>query len=78
MNIPYLVNMANDIAAFFASEPDREVAIDAVATHLRRYWAPRMRAQLRAHAEGGGEGLGELARAAVMKLARDPAGDRAP
>lgn len=78
MNIRYLVNMANDIAAFFASEPDREVAIDAVATHLRRYWAPRMRAQLRAHAEGGGEGLGELARAAVMKLARDPAGDRAP
>jgi formate dehydrogenase subunit delta len=78
MNVHYLVNMANDIAAFFASEPDREVAIDAIATHLRRYWAPRMRAQLRAHADGGGEGLGELARAAAIKLDRDPAGDRAP
>ncbi|RYD16407.1 MAG: formate dehydrogenase subunit delta [Lysobacteraceae bacterium] len=66
--------MANDIAAFFASEPDREVAIDAIATHLRRYWAPRMRAQLRAHAEGGGEGLGDLALAAASRLA--PANQR--
>lgn len=74
MNVHYLVNMANDIAAFFASEPDREVAIDAIATHLRRYWAPRMRAQLRAHAEGGGEGLGDLALAAASRLA--PANQR--
>lgn len=73
MNIEPLVRMANDIAAFFASEPDREVAADAIATHLRRYWAPPMRAQIRAHLAAGGEGLDDLARAAVARLAATPA-----
>ena len=68
MNAESLVRMANDIAAFFASEPDREVAVEAIATHLRRYWAPRMRRQIRAHLDAGGEGLSDLARDAVLQL----------
>lgn len=68
MNAESLVRMANDIAAFFASEPDRTVAVEAIATHLRRYWAPRMRRQIRAHLDAGGEGLSDLARDAVLQL----------
>jgi formate dehydrogenase subunit delta len=65
-----LVSMANDIANYFHSEPDREAGIDGIANHIRRFWEPRMRqkiiAPVRAH---GGEGLHDLARAAVDRLA---------
>ncbi len=71
MKIEYLVKMANEIGAFFASEPDAEVAVDAVAGHLRRFWDPRMRAQIVAHQAQGGAGLSDLARRAVAKLAAD-------
>jgi formate dehydrogenase subunit delta len=74
VSIEHLVQMANDIAAFFAAEPDRESAVDAIATHLRRYWAPRMRRQIFAHLDAGGAGLSELAREAIAQLAaREPA-----
>ena len=41
--IERLVAMANDIANFFAAEPEGEVAVEGVRNHLRRYWEPRMR-----------------------------------
>ncbi|HEY0179854.1 MAG TPA: formate dehydrogenase subunit delta [Dokdonella sp.] len=67
-----LVTMVNDIAKFFASEPDRQAAIDGVVGHLRRFWEPRMRRKLLAHVErDGGEGLSELALAAVSELAKN-------
>ena len=75
MNPERLVAMANDIANFFHAEPDRNVAIDGIVSHLRRFWEPRMRRQIVAHlnATGGGD-LHELARAAVARLAEtDPA-----
>ena len=66
----HLVTMANDIANFFAAEPDRAAAVDGVLNHLRKYWEPRMRRQIVAHLrESGGEDLSELACAAVAKLA---------
>ena len=40
-----LIRMGNDIAAFFASYPDEE-AVAGVADHLKKFWEPRMRAQL--------------------------------
>ncbi|HVH35514.1 MAG TPA: formate dehydrogenase subunit delta [Tahibacter sp.] len=62
--------MANDIARYFASEPDHAEAVTGIATHLRRFWEPRMRAGLIAHwRENGGTDLHELAREAVAKLA---------
>jgi formate dehydrogenase subunit delta len=64
-----LVRMANDIAAFFAAEPDAEVAARAVADHLRRFWEPRMRRALVAYLGQGGAGLSDLARRAVVELA---------
>lgn len=72
MDAQRLVAMANDIARYFASEPDREAAIAGVANHLEKFWDPRMRRQLRAYLEAGGEGLGDLARAAVERLQMAP------
>ena len=65
----HLVQMANDIGNFFASESDRDVAVAGVAAHIRRFWEPRMRRKIYAHLEAGGEGLSELARAALRQLA---------
>jgi formate dehydrogenase subunit delta len=69
MSVEHLVQMANDIADFFASEPDRASAIDGIATHIRRYWEPRMRRQIFAYAAAGGADLGDLALAAIRQLA---------
>jgi formate dehydrogenase subunit delta len=68
MNVERLVTMANDIAAFFASEADKQAAAEQVAAHLRRFWEPRMRATIRQHLSAGGAGLNELARRGVELL----------
>ena len=65
-----LIKMANDIADYFHSEPDRAAAIDGMVDHLTRFWEPRMRRKIVAHyATRHGEGLSELALAAVARLA---------
>jgi len=71
VKIEYLVKMANEVGAFFSSEPDPEMAATAVAGHLRRFWDPRMRSQIVAHQAQGGAGLSDLARRAVAILAAD-------
>lgn len=63
-----LVTMANEIAAFFASE-EPATAPENIANHLRRYWDPRMRAQIVAFVQAGGSGLAPEARAGVERLA---------
>ncbi|HEY8010415.1 MAG TPA: formate dehydrogenase subunit delta [Rudaea sp.] len=69
----HLVTMANDIANFFHSESDRQVAVDGVTRHIQRYWEPRMRRKIVAHlAEHNGEGLSDLARLAVARLGPIP------
>jgi formate dehydrogenase subunit delta len=70
VNVDNLVKMANDIAAFFASESDREKAKGDVASHLRRFWDPRMRKEIIRHAQGGGVGLSDLALDAVRILTK--------
>lgn len=69
MNIENLVKMANDIGNFFSAEPDRAAAVEGVTDHLHRFWEPRMRSVIVAHYRAGGIGLGEIARAAVARLA---------
>jgi formate dehydrogenase subunit delta len=65
-----LVKMANDIADYFHSEPDRQLALEGIASHIQRFWEPRMRKKILAYyAERQGEGLNELAHAAIAKLA---------
>jgi formate dehydrogenase subunit delta len=62
MDIHHLVKMANDIANFFKSEPDHQVALDGVAGHIRRFWDPRMRrAIIQWVDDGNGKALQPLA-----------------
>lgn len=46
MDSDKLVHMANRIGEFFVAGPDRAEAIEGVATHIARYWEPRMRRQI--------------------------------
>ena len=56
-----LVHMANRIGEFFQAMPDREEALQGVATHIRKFWDPRMRRELLAYLDQqAGEGLSEL------------------
>lgn len=54
MNTAKLAKMANEIAAFFDADPDRNAALDGFAGHLRRFWDPRMRKEILAWVDGGG------------------------
>lgn len=73
MRYEHLVQMANDISHFFQSETDHDVAISAVAKHIRSFWVPRMRQHIIAHVHAGGEGMSTLAREAVLRLEMDAA-----
>lgn len=77
-----LARMANQIGSFFASEPDHALAVEGVASHLRRFWDPRMRTQLLAWVDQtGGPALTPLVLEAVRtnrerlaaRTARNPA-----
>ena len=68
MHIENLVTMLNQIHSFFATEPDRELAIDGIRNHVQRFWEPRMRRLIIAHAQAGGEGIEPLALEAVRRL----------
>jgi formate dehydrogenase subunit delta len=61
--------MANDIGAFFESQPDKAEAAKGVALHLRRFWDPRMRRQIVAHYRDGGLGLRDVTRSGIGLLA---------
>lgn len=66
MNIDNLVTMANQIGTFFASYPDKQEASSEIASHLQRFWAPRMRSQLYEHIDRqDGEGLAPIVLSAI-------------
>jgi formate dehydrogenase subunit delta len=67
MDLDNLIHMANRIGAFFVAQPDRGEALAGIAEHLKKFWEPRMRAQLLA-AVGTpeGEGLSEIVVAALI------------
>jgi formate dehydrogenase subunit delta len=65
-----LVRMINQIAQFHARRPQDEAA-ELVSTHLKRYWDPRMRAEIIAYADGNGDGLSPVACRAIERLVVD-------
>lgn len=65
MNIQHLVKMANQIGQFFEAEPDQAQAANDVATHMKRFWDPRMRKAIIEHTGKGGEGLLPIVQQAV-------------
>jgi len=72
MDVERLVAMANDIAAFFDSEPDKQIAVEGVRVHISRFWEARMRRAIIAHVAAGGAGLSPTARAAIAALPAPP------
>jgi len=63
----HLVAMANDIGNYFRPQA-RDEAIAGIASHIQRFWTPRMRQKLDAYLAQGGAGLDELPRAALSTL----------
>ncbi len=66
-----LVMMANQIARFYLPQKQIE-PVGAIATHIRKFWDPRMRAAIIAHLDQGAAGLDDLARQAVERLKQGP------
>jgi len=71
MNNNKLVTMLNQIATFYRRRPLVEAASE-VARHVELFWEARMRTAIALHLDAGGEGLDDIARAALVLLrARD-------
>ena len=64
-----LMRMANQIATFFASQP-QATAAEGVATHINKFWEPRMRRDLFLLIDHGGEGLKPLVMEAAALIRR--------
>ncbi len=67
MNTDNLVKMANQIGGFFEAMPDRDEAIADIASHLKRFWEPRMRRALLARVDEGAHGLDDIVQLAVTR-----------
>jgi formate dehydrogenase subunit delta len=67
MNREHLIRMANQIGTFFESMPERQEALEGIATHIRKFWEPRMRREFLALLEAGGEGVSPIVREALDK-----------
>lgn len=66
MDLHRLVQMANQIGDFFESMPDREQAMTDLASHLKRFWDPRMRRELLEYIDKqGGKDLKEIVLQAI-------------
>lgn len=66
MSTANLIKMVNQIAQYFANEPDQEQAVLSVRNHLQMFWTPGMRKELLAwQTEHHGADLHPLAQAAV-------------
>ena len=71
MDAEHLVDMVNDIANFFAPAAGAEQAPAEVASHLRRFWEPRMLRQIVEVWRGGRGEFSDVARAAVGLIAKE-------
>ena len=75
MNAEHLVHMANQIGQFYESLPDHAESVSSTASHLRRFWEPRMRAAMYTHVDqAGGAGLSPL----LLEVLRDKRTDLEP
>jgi formate dehydrogenase subunit delta len=67
-----LIKMANNIGAFFKSEPDRALAIQGVEQHIRNFWEPRMRKQIVEYAQTHRAEMLDIVAEAVEHIAQKP------
>ena len=68
--IDKLVRMANQIGDFFAPM-DEEAATRGVATHLERFWTPKMISEIIGYQDSGEAGLNPAAARAVAALKQE-------
>lgn len=71
MSADKIARMANDIAKFMESKPHAE-GVALFASHINDFWEPRMRRQLFALIDAGGEGLRPLVLDAAGAIRRPP------
>lgn len=71
MKIEALIKMANEIAAFFEGEGGDGEAPEQLASHLRKFWEPRMRKEIIAYYQTDGGGLDDVALKGLALLASD-------
>ena len=62
-----LVRMANQIADAFKASPHDE-ALEGIASHIKSFWAPKLRQRLIDQAQRGSAGLSPLTIAAIEVL----------
>ena len=62
-----LVRMANRIGDFFAAMPDRAEGLEGIATHLKKFWDPRMRRQFLQLVDAAAPGIDDIVREAVTQ-----------
>ena len=68
MDREHLIRMANQIGTFFASQPGHAEALEGIATHLKKFWDPRMRHELLALLDQGDDAdVHPLVREALQK-----------
>ncbi|MEX1214390.1 formate dehydrogenase subunit delta [Saccharospirillum sp.] len=66
--IDSLIKMVNQIADNAPKQETPEATAEAVAGHLKKFWAKPMKAAIREHLQAGGDGLNEVAVEAVRRL----------
>lgn len=69
MGVEPLIRMANQIASNYAHHPPEQAAAE-VATHLRSFWAPPMRAELAEYVHAGGAGVDPVVVMALETLGK--------
>jgi formate dehydrogenase subunit delta len=69
MSADKIARMANQIATFMATRPHAE-GVEGLAAHINDFWEPRMRSQLFALLDQGGEGLHPMVIAAAARIRR--------
>jgi len=72
MSVEKITRMANDISKFMESKPHAE-GVALLASHINDFWEPRMRRQLFAVIDAGGEGLRPLVLDAAGAIRRPKA-----
>ena len=66
MDANHLIKMVNQIGQFFESMPDREQAKADIATHIKKFWEPRMRKTILAALDGAqADGIDPIVREAI-------------
>ena len=71
--IDKLVRMANQIGDYFAPMPE-SAATEGAATHLKRFWTPKMISEIIVYLDSGQAGLNTVATRAVASLKQRAAG----